>query len=260
MCGPIGSAISLDLPRTSDAPIIQIERGSAIKCAPPEFDVKHQGPSHFQLSLPGQLVCDIDLDSGDLVVRAAEGLDDEVLAGLIADHVLPRIAGESMCCLHASAVVLEGRAYVFVGPSGAGKSTLAVRLACSAGAELLGDDCAAIKAGRALPTHRAGRVWPGSLPLLGLPDLPADASGKVRLDDRHGVVLATRSAPVAAILLLGERARTLGLAEALPRFASQFFHLGGSPQVILDRALSLLEDHGPIQEIDRERCSREVLL
>jgi hypothetical protein len=144
---------------------------------------------------------------------------------------------------------------VLVGGSGAGKSTLAVRLARN-GAELLGDDCAAIRAGHVLPTFRDGRVWPESLPALGLPELPADASGKVRIGRRHGVRIAVAPVPLAGIRFVGARPRPLSLAETVPLLAGQRFHLHTrAPRTLLAEALELIERHGPVREVDRAHWS-----
>jgi hypothetical protein len=254
VCGPVASEIPLALPPSPDPPQLRIELGDPV-AAPAAFDVAAMGPERFRLSLPGEAVCDIDLARGTLRVRPAAGLHGTALGHLVADHVLPRVIGERAWCLHAAAVAVEGRGYALVGPSGAGKSTLAVRLALS-GAELLGDDCAAILDGRLLPTFRAARVWPESLPALGLRELAVDGSGKVRLGRRDGVRIALAPVPLAGIVLVGARTRSLSVAEAVPILAGQRFHLERrAARALLDEALELLELHGPIHEIDREHWS-----
>jgi hypothetical protein len=250
----VASEIPLALPPSQHAPELRIELGDPVD-PPADFGVEAVGHQRFRLSLPGEAVCDIDIDRRTIRVRPAAGLDGSTLGDLVADHVLPRFIGERTWCLHGAAVAVQGRAYVLVGASAAGKSTLAVRLARE-GAELLGDDCAAIRAGRVLPTFRDGRVWPESLSALGLPSLPADASGKVRLGRRHGVRIAVATVPVAGIRLVGTGARCLSVAESVPLLTSQRFHLHTrSPRTLLDEVLELLDHHGPIREIDRVRWS-----
>jgi hypothetical protein len=223
--------------------------------APAEFGVEAVGAERFRLSLPGEAVCDIDIGRGTIRVRPAPGVEGCALGDLVADHVLSRVIGERTWCLHAAAIAVEGRAYVLVGASGAGKSTLAVRLARD-GADLLGDDCAAIRSGHVLPTFRAGRLRPGSLSALGLPELPADASGKVRLGRRHGVRIAHAPVPLAGIRFVGARPRSLSLAETVPLLAGQRFHLHArAPRTLLAEALEFLDRHGPVREVDRERWS-----
>ena len=254
VCGPVASEIPLALPPSLDPPELRIELGDAVD-PPADFGVEGVGPERFRLSLPGEAVCDIDIGQGTIRVRPAAGLEGSALGDLVADHVLPRVIGERTWCLHAAAVAVDGRAYVLVGASGAGKSTLAVRLARD-GAYLLGDDCAPIRAGHVLPTFRAGRVRPESLPALGLPALPADASGKVRLGRRHGVRIAVAPVPLAGIRFVGTRPRSLSLAETVPLLAGQRFHLHArAPRTLLADALELLDRHGPVREVDRDHWS-----
>lgn len=218
---------------------------------PGDFEIVGAGRERFEVSLPEQAVCEIDLARGRICVRPVAGIDPAALGDAIADHVLPRISGERAFCLHAAAVACEGRAYALVGPSGAGKSTLALRLARS-GAELLGDDCAPILDGRVLPTFRAVRVWPESLPPHDSLRFAADASGKVRLGPQYGVRIAGASVPLAGIVLVGARALPLTVAESIPLLARQRFHLQArSPRALLDETLELLDRHGPIREVDR---------
>jgi hypothetical protein len=256
VCGPVTSEIPLALPPSPEPPQLRIILGDPVG-APVDFSVEPAGPARFLLSLPGEAVCDVDIGRGSIRVRSVAGLRGPALGHLVVDHVLSRVIGERTWCLHAAAVAIHGRAYVLVGASGAGKSTLAVRLARN-GAALLGDDCAAIHAGRVLPTFRAGRVWPESLPALSLPDLPADASGKVPLGRRHGVRIAVAPVPLAGIRLVGARARSLSVAEAVPLLAGQRFHLHTrSARTLLDEALELLDEHGPVREVDRGGWSPE---
>lgn len=71
-------------------------------------------------------------------------------------QVLPLAAAlQGLGILHASAVVLDGRALGFVAASGTGKTSLAVNLA-AAGAELLTDDVLALDVSTATPTAYAG--------------------------------------------------------------------------------------------------------
>lgn len=77
-------------------------------------------------------------------------------------------------CLHASAVLIEGRAVAFVGASGAGKSTLAGAFA-RAGYPVITDDILVIAADGAgievFPGYPRLRLWPRSVEMLyGRPD------------------------------------------------------------------------------------------
>ncbi len=65
----------------------------------------------------------------------------DVISRLLANQVLPRGAFlRGGLGLHASAVSMQERAWVFVGPARAGKSTLALALAQRPGVHLLADD------------------------------------------------------------------------------------------------------------------------
>jgi hypothetical protein len=248
VCGAVSSELPLLLPGSPGPPELFVEVGTQA-LPPEESGAIRTGRQRFELSLPGEATCDIDLDRARVLVHPATGLDSTALAHLVVDHVLPRVAGERMYCLHAAAVAIEGRAYVLAGESGAGKSTLAVRLA-RGGAELLGDDCAAILAGQVHPTFRAGRVWSDSYELVGLTTSSTD--GKEQLDERHGVTIARWPVPLAGIVLVGAQMRQLGLQEALRLVLGQRFHLGGrSQRMLLDEAVALLNQWGPIHEIDR---------
>jgi hypothetical protein len=75
---------------------------------------------------------------------------------LLFAQVLPLAAAlQGLEILHASAVVLDGRALGFVAPSGTGKTSLAINLA-AAGAELLTDDVLALDVSTARPTAYEG--------------------------------------------------------------------------------------------------------
>ncbi|WP_155006292.1 phosphoenolpyruvate carboxykinase (ATP) [Sphingomonas hengshuiensis] len=105
--------------------------------------------------------------------------------------------------LHGSAVVREGRAFVFCGASGAGKSTLAGALVRD-GATLLADDVCAIEQ----PPHggplvhadgRALRLYPDSIATIGLGD-GVGARVRRRIEKFHVRVGDASDAPVAAPL------------------------------------------------------------
>lgn len=92
--------------------------------------------------------------------------------------------------LHASAVLVDGRAVAFIGPPGAGKSTVAAAFA-SAGFQVLCDDLAPLRIRGAEISIAPGfprlRLWPESAQLLLQPDLPPIVAGwdkrELRLDE-----------------------------------------------------------------------------
>jgi hypothetical protein len=196
---------------------------------------------------------EVDVATRLIVARPAFGCEPELVANALVDGVLPRVADLRGYGLHASAVVIEGGAYVFVGPSGAGKSTLAARLA-QMGALLLGDDCALIANGKVWPTFRPSRIRDRSIPLLGIQATPSpDATGKIELGHHHDVNLACSPATVAQIAVIGTEFRELGLGEAVRCLGAE--RLMFKPYDAIDslhRAIDLVRSHGPILEVPRD--------
>lgn len=130
------------------------------------------------------------------------------------------LAGRGILPLHATALELDGRAFLLSGPSGAGKSTLAAEL-LSVGMRLVGDDLSAAeppgKSGERFMVRR-GR------PAMRLHPSTANAiEGECRADeqdDPRGKVLVrpaqrtrAESLPLEAIIVL-EEGRAPGAAEA----------------------------------------------
>ena len=94
--------------------------------------------------------------------------------------------------LHASAVLWQGRAYLFLGKSGTGKSTHArLWLQCVEGSELLNDDNPAVRLvdGRAVAY---GTPWSGKAPCYR--NLSAAAGAFVRLEQAHANEISRREA------------------------------------------------------------------
>ena len=105
-CGRIGDADLLRFPDLADFYIAR--QGTAIECYP------------------------------------AAGTSGESIRHLLLDQVMPRsIAQQGAIVLHASVVLIGGKAVAFLGDSGWGKSTLATSLH-EKGYPLLTDDCVSI--------------------------------------------------------------------------------------------------------------------
>ncbi|MHB8838648.1 MAG: hypothetical protein ACYC7F_06810 [Gemmatimonadaceae bacterium] len=116
--------------------------------------------------------------------------------------------------LHASAVLLKGRAVALVGPSGAGKSTTAAAFA-RAGVPVLADDVVAVREVRgelrAYPSYRLLRLWDeserilfgtrGQLPLL----TPTWEKRSLPLGAEHP--FHREAAPLGDVFLLESRSR-----------------------------------------------------
>jgi hypothetical protein len=116
-------------------------------------------------------------------------------------------------CLHASAVVVDGRALVLQGPSGAGKSTTAAAFA-RLGFPVLSDDVVAVEESPGGVAVRPGcprlRLWPDSVrALFGAPDaLPRLTPNwdKCYLDlSTREFRFEPRPLPLGSVYLLGER-------------------------------------------------------
>ncbi len=122
--------------------------------------------------------------SGNLVLWAgAAGASDLDLATVMLSAVVGYWLEErGRPILHASGVVIDGRAWLFAAPSGGGKSGLAAWLAAT-GCELLGDDVVALEAAesgwRAHPSFPVMRMWPRSR------DRPGRGSRLARADPIH---------------------------------------------------------------------------
>ena len=133
------------------------------------------------------------------------------LVGPVMGFVL-RLHG--IVCLHASGVVIGGRAVAICGPPGAGKSTTAAALA-QRGYPILAEDIAALDDQADCFCVQAGyprvNVWPESAAALcgSAETLPAITPnwGKryLPLDDSSGPLFHSSPAPLAAIYVLGER-------------------------------------------------------
>lgn len=131
---------------------------------------------------------------------------------LVARWVLPLIArvARTVLPVHATSLVVDGRALVVMGASGAGKSTVTAALG-AAGATVLGDEPVLLE-----PTGEGVDVWPGEPVLRLLPATtamfgnalastrPARAAGKVLFgpsDPGDG----STSVPLLAVCVLGPR-------------------------------------------------------
>lgn len=147
---------------------------------------------------------------------------------------LLRLRGET--CLHASAVVVEGRGVALAGSSGVGKSTVAAVLA-RGGHPVLADDVLVLdvdRAGRAraVPGYPRLLLWPDAVAFLdGSPDARPRVSARweKRYVDLESEPFAFHAepAPLGAVYLLepevdapGVEVRAVPPAEAVPLLAA----------------------------------------
>jgi hypothetical protein len=112
-------------------------------------------------------------------------------------------------CLHASAVVIDGKAVLFVGPPGAGKSTTAAALA-RLGHPVLADDIAMLEERNGdflvYPAFPRVWLWPNSIDFLygnsGKKKLPELLGEKACLSAEDGLLFQPEPLPLSEIYIL----------------------------------------------------------
>jgi len=166
------------------------------------------------------------LDPGALRVTVGVGNDDEALREhrIVSSAICTLLAMRGDLILHASAVVVGGRAVLFCGPTGRGKSTLALTLG-EAGYEVLGEDGVAISLEQEEPI-----AYPGARGIR-VRSLGSDAARRTDLAPDPGPG-EPPPCPVAAVVLLGERGGALSIeplpaTRALALLTPNLTHSGG---------------------------------
>ena len=175
------------------------------------------------------------LDREDSTIRSAypASLTLEYVTTYFVGFVLGFVLRLRQClCLHAAAVVINGRAVALLGAQGAGKSTTAAAFS-KLGYPVLSDDISPlVQAAHVFmvqPGYPRINLWPDSVRLLygasdALPLITRDWDKRYLDLGLDGDQFSFTSSPLAAIYLLGER------SECGPaRFAEQVF----GPQAFL---------------------------
>jgi hypothetical protein len=137
------------------------------------------------------------------------------------------LAWRGILPLHASTVVLHGKAWLIAGTPGAGKSTLTAEL-LGAGAQLLADDLTPLSLGpqplawRGRPAMRLHPATCDTIELAATPEATDDERGKLLA--RPTLRAEDRAWPVGGMLLLAQANRAdYGAAEAALAYGSILF-------------------------------------
>jgi hypothetical protein len=172
--------------------------------------------------------------------------------GALPDSFYSSVAGLTLAlrgvlALHASSLIIDGKAWLFAGKAGAGKSTLVAEL-LGAGAELLADDLTAVSLidGR-IEAHRgrpAMRLHPASaqhVVTTRVEKVPHDPRGKLLVWPSRRAT--DKAWPVAGLMLLGgEDIIALSRVEAAtimtglifrPRISAKLAGLAGRQQALI---------------------------
>ena len=99
----------------------------------------------YLLEFPDLAKFEISGDRAYIRCYPGADVDDASIRHLLLDQVIPRVIGHGGgIVLHASAVVIGGKAAAFLGAPGSGKSTLAASFLMN-GCPMLADDCLLIR-------------------------------------------------------------------------------------------------------------------
>ena len=207
----------------------------------PEFRASRLHPGgHIRISYSDGFVFELDAHGRQISAYLPEGQTVNDMAPALLGPImgiLLRLRG--ICCLHASAVVIDGVGIGLVGASGSGKSTTAAAFA-RLGYSVLTDDVLALtdRTNHFLvrPAYPRVRLWPQSVVgLFGSADaLPRMVQGwdkRVLILQQPGYQFQSEPLPLAALYFLGSRAsvnqvsviETVNSAEALMTLVSDSF-------------------------------------
>lgn len=160
----------------------------------------------FSLSFEDTGRFDIRADGGEIVWRPATNADESAARlDILGRGLAVALHCRGGFCLHASSVVIGGRAVAFLAQSGTGKSTLAYALV-RAGAQLLADDALPLDPGppvMAQPGAQHVRLNDDSARATEAPsEYVVGPRGKRELRGFEPGQVATGAAPLAALYLL----------------------------------------------------------
>jgi hypothetical protein len=162
-----------------------------------------------------------------LLAAPPEYTHDDLAAYALGPALMLALHLQGAVLLHASAVVISGKAVVFAGQSGSGKSTT-VAMLHRHGYTILSDDVTEIADGKALPSVPSVRLWPDVLEALygsaaAFPDrAPSWDKKMIRTPDASGaheiaaVLFLEARTGVACLQRLDARAGWLRMMAAAP--------------------------------------------
>lgn len=139
------------------------------------------------------------------------------------------LAGRGLLPIHASAIELDGRAFLLAGPAGAGKSTLAAEL-LTAGARLISDDLTIVRPATAdepfavVRGRPAMRLHPSTAAMVEGGDhetVPDDPRGKILI--RPDLRVEDHTFPLTGLLLLAGEPEVVSPAAAVQLWPQLLF-------------------------------------
>ena len=170
----------------------------------------------FMLQFPE--ACDFLVSgSGDAVRYFPEAnVPEEMVRHLLLDQVIPRLAShKGQLVVHASAVIHDGKAIIFLGDTGSGKSTLAAGFFMQS-YEILTDDCILLSpegnGTTCIPCYPGIRLWKDSYNAV-VNDDRYLSNISYRTDKQRLILQNAKSArqnhsvPLAAVFILDDATR-----------------------------------------------------
>lgn len=164
-------------------------------------------------------LADFKIEDGcnDIHCNPCAGISDSMVRHLLLDQVVPRVASHhGEIVLHASAVVMNDTAIVFLGETGRGKSTLAASFHMN-GYPLLTDDCLLLRQEGSdvigIPSYAGARLWADSYDAVA--DEKQVSPGTISYSPKKQIILNKNvqidndKMPIRAIFTLSSKNRTI---------------------------------------------------
>ena len=203
--------------------------------------------SGFLVRISG--LADYELSGQSLRIKATPvpGADADEITEVFKSRILPLALSErGLLVFHASCVVMEGQAQVFVGASGTGKSTLVATLS-SRGVACLADDHVSLSSDPdgflAYPSDLPVRLWEDSLARSGL---ASSATRNARQKWDVAVTMAREPATVGHVFVMepGDHLKIeqLPRQQALVRLLERRFLLTVDDESVLKENLARMAE------------------